>query len=173
MTRHNVDEQSISPLPIAEAAATLAASAHQLLAAVNAHETFQISSSNGDGTCDPQLLPALVYRIRRARDDAIQDLPERSWDILLDLYHNQLLGRRVSITSACIASAGPSTTALRHILTLVEDDLIARRQCAHDARKVYIELTSLGLSRMEEWIARSHALIREWQTGQSRQRWRR
>ena len=65
-----------------------------------------------------------VYRARRLRDDAFGPIAgqfrEPTWDILLDLYLAAAKGRPVSVSSACIGSGAPQTTAIRHLAELTE-----------------------------------------------------
>lgn len=79
---------------------------------------------------------------RRAR---IMDgqLSEGAWTILMDLYVNQDV-RPVSVSSACIASGHPVTTALRWIRGLIDLGLVTRQDDGRDGRRVYLALTSKG-----------------------------
>ena len=56
-----------------------------------------------------------IYRTRAIRTELLDaDLfGEPAWDILVDLFIHQSRGKRVSVTSSCIASRVPPTTALR------------------------------------------------------------
>src|SRR5690606_24209072 len=64
-------------------------------------------------------------RVRRLRDEFLPgDLfADPAWDMLLDLFAARLEQERVSVSSLCIASAVPPTTALRWIRTLTEKGL--------------------------------------------------
>lgn len=77
---------------------------------------------------------------------------EPAWDILLDLYASEIEGKKVSISSACIASAVPATTALRWLNTLVELELVARSPDGADARRSNLELTTSARSNLRRWI---------------------
>ena len=90
------------------------------------------------------------YKIRSARSQFLPaDLfAEPAWDILLDLVIQRSLGRRVSITSLCIASGVPPTTALRWVSMLIENGLVVRIESDQDRRKAYIALTEKGLRAM-------------------------
>ena len=83
-----------------------------------------------------------------------------AWDILLELYLARLEQRRVSISSLCIASAVPATTALRHIRTLVEKNLILREPNPFDGRVAYAELTETAFLQMREYYLRNSELLR-------------
>jgi DNA-binding MarR family transcriptional regulator len=77
---------------------------------------------------------------------------EPAWDILLDLYASEVEGRQVSISSACVASSVPATTALRWLNTLADSGLVARAPDGSDARRSNLELTPLGRSSLRRWI---------------------
>ena len=98
-----------------------------------------------------------LYRERRRRDAAVggaDDLfGEPSWDILLDLFVARGRGRPVSVSSACIASSAPQSTALRYIGLLERVGLIRRSKDPCDGRRQYLELTETGLSDMKAYLA--------------------
>lgn len=80
---------------------------------------------------------------------------EPAWDILLDLFIAAKERRRVSVTSACIGSAVPSTTALRWITILERHELLVREADPRDARRVYVKLSARGYAAMLEYFASS------------------
>ncbi|MCJ2177419.1 MarR family transcriptional regulator [Novosphingobium album (ex Hu et al. 2023)] len=93
-------------------------------------------------------------RRRRAKIFASEDLfGEPAWDILLDLFIAAKERRRVSVTSACIGSAVPSTTALRWIAILEKNEFLAREADPGDARRVYVKLSARGYSAMLDYFA--------------------
>ena len=59
----------------------------------------------------------------------------------------------VSVTSLCLASYAPSTTALRHLGLLEQMGLVERIADALDARRVWIELTDTGAGLMSEYFS--------------------
>ena len=69
-------------------------------------------------------------QMRRLRAELLPDclFAEPAWDMLLDLYIAGLECRNISISSACIASAVPQTTALRWIRHLEVHGLVERHQ---------------------------------------------
>jgi DNA-binding MarR family transcriptional regulator len=95
------------------------------------------------------------YRARRDRDELFSgDLfGEPAWDMLLDLYVNRARGRRVSVTSLCIASSRPPTTALRWITLLLQHGLVFRHDSSADQRVSYIELTAQGAALMNKFLS--------------------
>ena len=92
-----------------------------------------------------------LYRLRRRRDRlfASQLFSEPTWDLLLDLLTAEKTGNRVSITSACIAAAAPTTTALRCLKQLEEQGVVYRERDARDGRRIYVRLSREGLAALE------------------------
>ena len=98
------------------------------------------------------------YEDRRRRTKIFQSddlFGEPAWDILLDLFIAAKERRRVSVTSACIGSAVPSTTALRWIAILERQGLLLREADPGDARRVYVKLSARGYQAMLEYFASS------------------
>ena len=89
-------------------------------------------------------VPGLRFRrLRKSHFDA--DLfADPAWDMLLDLFIQRSVGQRVAITSACIASSVPSTTALRWIAQLESRGLLFREEDPSDGRRAFVGLTRKG-----------------------------
>lgn len=99
-----------------------------------------------------------TYDDRRRRTKIFQtdDLfGEPAWDILLDLFIAAKERRSVSVTSACIGSAVPSTTALRWITILEKQGLLIREADPGDARRVYVKLSARGYGAMLDYFTAS------------------
>jgi DNA-binding MarR family transcriptional regulator len=96
-----------------------------------------------------------VVRTRRLRDQLFGEglFEDPAWDMLLDLYAAALEGRRVSVSSLCIAAAVAPTTALRWITRLTERRLLARMPDPRDRRRVFIGLTDEAVSAMHGHLA--------------------
>ncbi|WP_267432979.1 hypothetical protein [Sphingomonas sp. GM_Shp_1] len=77
---------------------------------------------------------------------------EPDWDMLLDLYVARLRGRRVSVSSLCIAGNIPPTTALRHIADMVENGEINRTPDPADQRRAFLDLSDDTFARITDWI---------------------
>ena len=75
------------------------------------------------------------------------------FDILIDLYANQMQMRTVSITSACIAANVPMTTALRHIGQLVEQGWIERTDDPRDKRRSTLSLSNGSMLKVQRYLA--------------------
>ncbi|MBB4859745.1 hypothetical protein HNO88_003074 [Novosphingobium chloroacetimidivorans] len=99
-----------------------------------------------------------TYEDRRRRNKIFQSdelFGEPAWDILLDLFIAAKERRRVSVTSACIGSAVPSTTALRWISILERQGFLSREADPGDARRVYVRLSPKGYEAMLEYFSAS------------------
>jgi DNA-binding MarR family transcriptional regulator len=95
-----------------------------------------------------------IIRARRLRDQyfASDLFADPAWDILLDLFAAQLEGRRVAVSSLCIAAAVPPTTALRWIKTLTDLGLLVRAADPQDGRRVHIELGPKAAAGVEAYL---------------------
>ena len=99
-----------------------------------------------------------TYEDRRRRSKIFHSealFGEPAWDILLDLFIAAKERRRVSVTSACIGSAVPSTTALRWIAILEKQGQLVREADPSDARRVYVKLSARGYAAMLDYFSSS------------------
>jgi hypothetical protein len=96
-----------------------------------------------------QLVRAII-RARRLRDEYLGPslFADPAWDMLLELTAARLEGRRVSISSLCIASAAPATTALRWIRVMEDRVLIERHADPQDGRRIHVSLTDATAEKM-------------------------
>jgi len=101
-----------------------------------------------------QAVRAMV-RARRLREQFFQSelFADPAWDMLLDLYAAHLDQHRVAVSSLCIASAVPATTALRWIKTLTDNGLFVRRADPTDGRRVFIELSQGTADAMAAYLS--------------------
>ncbi len=74
------------------------------------------------------------------------------WDMLLDLMANHLRGRRISVSSLCVASGVAQTTALRRISELNDRGLVRRIADERDGRRVFVELTEQGIAALSAYV---------------------
>jgi hypothetical protein len=108
----------------------------------------------------PQGLPEarLVRRVIRQRQlrgrflDA-ELFADPAWDMLLDLAASRVEGKRVSVTSLCIASGVPPTTALRWIGQMVEAGLFVRVCDDSDRCRAFIELTDKAVDSLSRYFS--------------------
>lgn len=96
-----------------------------------------------------------MYADRRARVKLFDTslFGEAAWDILLDLYVNNSVGKAVSVSSACVGSSVPPTTALRRIVEMEAVGLLHRTQDPQDGRRSFIRLTSQAIIAMETYLS--------------------
>lgn len=123
--------------------------------------TKTTSRTSNERTLIERALPFLTsvardeYCARRERNRHMDPalFGELNWDILLDLFVHHGLGKKVSVTSACIASAGPPTTALRHLNLLQELGYITREVSKVDKRVAYVSLSEKGIRDIAAYLA--------------------
>jgi len=93
----------------------------------------------------------LLYQARRRRDTAT-GIPglfgEPAWDILLDVFIAFKSRREIQVSSVCLESGVPSTTILRWLTRLEQEDLIYRAHDTVDGRRRYVRLTDAGEALM-------------------------
>jgi hypothetical protein len=96
-----------------------------------------------------------MIRARRLRDRFLpSDLfGEAAWDMLLDLMAARIEGTQVAVSSLCIASAVPPTTALRAIRGMTERGLFVRVADHNDKRRIFIELSSATADAMRSYLS--------------------
>lgn len=76
-----------------------------------------------------------------------------AWDMLLDLTAARVEHTRVSVTSLCIASNVPPTTALRWIGQMIDGGLLERHEDETDRRRAFITLTDKSVEAMAGYFA--------------------
>lgn len=102
--------------------------------------------------------PRLVRRIIRHRQARSRFLPrdlfaDPAWDMLLDLTAAREEHVRVSVTSLCIASGVPPTTALRWIGQMTDAGLLQRLDDESDRRRAFITLTEKAADAIARYFA--------------------
>ncbi|UIP06438.1 winged helix DNA-binding protein [Erythrobacter sp. SDW2] len=103
---------------------------------------------------DPRLVRQII-RQRQLRQKFFDgDLfADPAWDILLDLTAARAEHERVSVTSLCIASGVPPTTALRWISQMVALGLLERVEDEQDRRRAFIALSDRAADAMARYFA--------------------
>lgn len=102
---------------------------------------------------DPKLVKAII-KSRSMRSSMFGGglFADPAWDMILDLILAQAEYRRVSISSLCIASGVPSTTALRWIAQLVERGIFERTEDVCDKRRVFITLSDTAIREVARYF---------------------
>jgi len=120
------------------------------------------ASSDGEKS-DPRSFPQgralqarALIRQRRLRTDFLPAtlFGEPAWDMLLDLYAAHYEGRRVSVSSLCIASSVPSTTALRAIEAMEREGCILRERDPGDGRRIFLKLSDVRRAELDAYFDR-------------------
>jgi len=97
------------------------------------------------------------YRERLLRREAFdQDfiVSDPSWDMLLDLCISEIEGRRISVTSLCLASGAPTSTALRWIGLLEHEGMIERQPDPSDRRRIFVRIAQPAFDKMFRYFRR-------------------
>jgi hypothetical protein len=103
---------------------------------------------------DPRLVrKILAQRQLRAKFFDAELFGDPAWDILLDLTAARAEHVRVSVTSLCIASGVPPTTALRWIGQMTQAGLLERVEDDADRRRAFIGLTDGAADAMARYFA--------------------
>ena len=126
-----------------------------ILASLSEEERAGRQEQDGSVRIDAAYVRSII-RARRRRDEIFgkkKDLfSDPAWDMLLDLYLSRLEGRRVAVSSLCIAASVPSTTALRWIKTMCDHGLFVRSADPEDGRRFFIHLSEEAAAHMDEFF---------------------
>ena len=102
---------------------------------------------------DPRLVRRIIrQRQLRGRFFDAELFADPAWDMLLDLTAARAEHLRVSVTSLCIASGVPPTTALRWIGQLTDAGLLERVEDDTDRRRAFIALTDKAADAMARYF---------------------
>ncbi|MET3436016.1 MarR family transcriptional regulator [Sphingomonas sp. 1185] len=99
------------------------------------------------------LCKALIHE-RRLMGEALgfELVENANFDILIELYLARMERRQVFVWSLCAAANAPYSTAYRKITQLVAAGLILRHDDTNDRRRVEVELTSRGVTVLDNLI---------------------
>ena len=83
-----------------------------------------------------------------------------TWSMLLDLYKSELKKERLSVSSLCLGSGVPETTALRYLRLLEVRGYIERLPDLNDKRRVHVVLSRAAFAKLAGYFEnlRSHFL---------------
>ncbi len=79
-------------------------------------------------------------------------LGEPGFDMLLDLYVASRHLENVSVSSLCLASRVPTTTALRHLDMMERSDWVRRERDPTDGRRWFVQLTDSASAKFCNWL---------------------
>lgn len=107
---------------------------------------------------DPRLVRRIIrQRQLRSRFFDAELFADPAWDMLLDLTAARAEHQRVSVTSLCIASGVPPTTALRWIGQMTEAGLFQRVEDEADRRRAFIALSDHAADAMARYFVEAGA----------------
>jgi hypothetical protein len=102
----------------------------------------------------PRMVRQMIrHRQQRARFFRADLFSDPAWDMLLDLTAAAGEMKQVSVTSLCIASCVPPSTALRWITQMIGCGLLRRVEDKMDRRRAFIELTEQAADNMARYFA--------------------
>lgn len=118
-----------------------------------------------DGAVDERYLASIaqsLYASRRLRERHMRNdlFGEPAWDMLLDLFVRGTQGKKTGVTSLCVASGVPPTTALRWITTLQDAGLILREGSEQDRRVAYLKLSASGFAAIRRYLIEAARYLR-------------
>jgi hypothetical protein len=95
-----------------------------------------------------------IIQLRRRREGALgaELFADPAWDMLLDLFVQEVRGRSIDISSLCMAAAAPPTTALRYVGNLVRAGLIVRVPDKRDGRRHVVQLTPYARENISSFL---------------------
>lgn len=123
-------------------------------------QTFAPQGELNPGISDFDLLRVLTQlKATRLRlNDGVID--DDGWDMLLELTQAEQSNREVSMTTLCMVSESPQTTAYRKILWLEQKGLVARCPDPVDRRRVLMALTAEGKAKVNAYLDFVRNLVR-------------
>lgn len=99
-----------------------------------------------------------ILKLRQARQNIFGErlFGEPAWDMFLQLYASTLCGKKECVSSLCLASGVPSTTALRWIMHLERGGWIERDADRFDRRRIFVKATAKALAAMDKFFEHPH-----------------
>lgn len=124
----------------------------RILDGVSVPEQQPEPASESRPVTEQELRLMLRARRNRARFFDGDLFADPAWDMLLELYAAELGQRRLAVTSLCIGSGVPATTALRWIRTLENKGLLVRSADPRDGRRVFVSLSETAVRSMSAYF---------------------
>ncbi len=150
-------KDNVTPFPAPPVSAPVAATSPRVASTPKVMDR-PVSVNNLDPLADDQCMIAsikLMQNMRRVRDRLFPDCADGdpSFDILLYVEEQSLLGRAVSVTSACHAALIPQTTAMRKIDELVAKGLLERLPDPRDKRRILLQPADRADESLRQYLA--------------------
>jgi len=127
------------------------------------HAIIGLAISGSEGDVPMQALcrqiAVQMLRARVLRQRLLRDLPgsDPAWDMVLDLYVAEGVGRPVSVSDLALAAAVPRSTGLRWVALLVEEGHLERECDPHDGRRSFVKLSEHTRAVLDRYLAQSAA----------------
>ena len=110
-------------------------------------------SASATSLPDPRYVREIIRRRQaRARFFEAELFADPAWDMLLDLTAAAAEQRHVCVTSLCIASGVPTTTALRWIKQMTDVGIFVRFKDVSDKRRAFISLSDDARDAMASYF---------------------
>jgi hypothetical protein len=148
MTKHSTDTEAERLLALSEKVGRVAESLAELALEHDSLRTAGPSDSEVTGEAVSWLIRA---RRKRARYVPAELLGEPVWDIMLHLLCEEIAGRRVSVSDACLASGIPDGPGRRWLDAMAQNELVALRGATNDD-EVQIELTPAASTALRRYF---------------------
>jgi hypothetical protein len=145
MTKHSTDNDAERLLTLSEKVGRVAQSLAELALE---RDSLRTSDSEVTGEAVSWLIRA---RRERARYVPAELLGEPVWDIMLHLLCEEIAGRRVSVSDACLASGIPDGPGRRWLDAMAQNELVALQGATNDD-EVQIELTPAASTALRRYF---------------------
>lgn len=152
---HRMDQESAANdgTPGQAPASAPASAPPSFLLSRRANWTEHYAITGGSPLPEPRMVRRIIHqRQLRSRFLPGELFADPAWDMLLDLTAATAEDQRVSVTSLCIASGVPATTALRWIAQMRDAGLVQRLEDHTDKRRVFIALTERAIGSLARYF---------------------
>jgi len=126
---------------------------HASAARATAHDSAHAAEAAPAQLTPDHLRRVIKARALRSRMFDASLFSDPAWDMLLDLMLAHLSGKKVYVTSLCIAAGVPIATAFRRIEDLAAKGLVTKTRDSKDTRRVFVELTDAGIQKMAGYFS--------------------
>lgn len=153
MTSHSPDPESKRPLPLQQTVRRMVESLANASTGAAAPQRTGEPLRAGQAEIAHETIRAII-RAQQARERYLPPelLSDPAWGMLLELFHGELAGRRVSLSMLRDAAAVPDSTASRWLKALEGHGLAVRRPDAHQGEGGVVELTAKGSAALRGYF---------------------
>jgi len=101
-----------------------------------------------------RLKQTIAARKERKKHLPTVEFKDPAWNILLELMLAHMEQAPITVTSLCLSTGVPTTTALRRLEDIVKAGLAERHSDPLDKRRILVRLTVRGVSAMTQYLRR-------------------